>query len=77
MKSFDLNLAEDHPVCTRTGLKARILCTDRKDMIYPIVALVCEPYNLEKVCEYTKDGRFVSGTCAHPLDLMMDDEVCA
>ena len=46
-------------------------------MIYPIIALVCEPYNLEKVCEYTKDGRFVSGTCAHPLDLMMDDEACA
>ena len=41
MKPFDLELAKKgHPVCTRDGRDARIICYDAKTGEYPIIALV-------------------------------------
>lgn len=40
------------PVRTRAGAAVRIICTDRKDVCYPIVGLV----NGTCLCTYTKDG---------------------
>lgn len=46
MKPFNLELAKaGHPVCTRDGRKARIICFDRNDDIFPIIALIeCDTY---------------------------------
>lgn len=43
LKPFDLEAAKTgKPVCTRDGRKARIICFDKKDINYPIVALIEE-----------------------------------
>jgi hypothetical protein len=43
------------PVQTRDGRKVRILCTDRDDLYYPIVALIGANAVLNI---YTKDGKY-------------------
>ena len=44
---------------TRSGYNARIICTDRKDADYPIIALVSrESIEKESTLYYTKEGRF-------------------
>lgn len=48
-----INLSK--PVQTRDGQKVRIICTDRPDDVYPVVAMVGEP-NLTDVNIFTKDG---------------------
>lgn len=54
MKEFNLELAKaGHPVQTRDGRPARIICYDRKDNEYPIVALINEN---EVPWFYRKDG---------------------
>lgn len=70
MKPFDLNLAKQgHPVCTRDGRKARILCFDRKGG-REIVALVDTPsYGQEEFFFYGLDGMLSHR--AEGLDLMM------
>ena len=43
MKQFNLDEYLKNPskkVVTRMGRKVRIICTDREDSIYPVVALV-------------------------------------
>lgn len=50
-KQFDLQYYLEHPetkVVTRDGRSVRIICTDRKDPLYPIIALVDS-----NVVEYT------------------------
>lgn len=59
METFNLELAKaKHPVQTRDGRPARIICYDKKGTEYPIVALI---YNNERECEiieeYSIDGK--------------------
>lgn len=60
MKPFDLDLAKaGHPVCTRDGRSARIICFDRKGS-KPIVALILEDnkeYEYQRF--YYSDGKFL------------------
>ena len=61
MKQFDLEEYLKNPskkVVTRRGLNARIICTDRKDLIYPIVALIETKSGGESIQYYTKDGKY-------------------
>ena len=59
MKEFDLELAKaGHPVCTRGGRKARIICFDANDKYYPIIALV-EMNGVEEVARYTNKGKWL------------------
>ena len=60
MKQFSLEEYLKKPsrkVVTRDGRKVRIICTDREDSIYPIVALI-QDNNRESefLAAYTKDG---------------------
>ena len=61
MKQFNLEEYLANPsrkVITRRGLNARIICTDRKDLIYPIVALIETKSGGESLQYYTKDGKY-------------------
>lgn len=74
MKEFNLELAKQgKPVCTRDGHKARILCFDKKDDEYPIIALV-EIKGCEKDYSYTANGNWDSEYFEDKLDLMMASE---
>lgn len=53
---------------TRSGLPARVLATDVKDSVYPIVALVGGDF--EEVERYTADGFFYEHRQLHELDLV-------
>ena len=67
MKQFNLDEYLANPskkVITRRGLNARIICTDRKDLIYPIVALIETKSGGESLQYYTKDGTcYVDNLC--------------
>lgn len=55
MKPFDLTKAQmGHPICTRDGRNARIICTDCTGT-FQIIALV-EYDSMELVCYYLTDG---------------------
>ena len=70
MKPFNLKLAKQgHPVCTRDGRDVRILCFDRMDPQYPIIALV-KGNVFEKLQTYTSNGRLTDGE-KHDCDLVM------
>ena len=60
MKRFSLEEYLKNPskkVVTRMGRKVRIICTDRGDSIYPVVALVKDDNRkLDVLVTYTKDG---------------------
>ena len=60
MKRFSLEEYLKNPskkVVTRMGRKVRIICTDREDSIYPVVALVKDDNRkLDVLVTYTKDG---------------------
>jgi hypothetical protein len=59
MKPFDLKKAQmGHPICTRDGRNARIICTDRAGTL-PIIALV-KTGSIEITCYYFIDGKNVS-----------------
>lgn len=61
MKPFSLEEYLKNPskkVVTRDGRKVRIICTDRKDLIYPIVALIETKSGGESIQFYTKDGKY-------------------
>ena len=64
MKQFNLDEYLKNPsrkVITRSGRKARIICTDAKNN-YPIVALIETPNGKEsQPCGYKKDGTYVAG----------------
>ena len=60
MKQFNLEEYLKNPsrkVITRDGRKVRIICTDREDSIYPIVALIKDDKRESEILVfYTKDG---------------------
>lgn len=72
MKEFNLELAKaGHPVQTRDGRPARIICYDRKGN-KPIVALVYEKEdNVEHHHFYFNDGKFLTSMSKSPEDLVM------
>lgn len=61
MKPFSLEEYLKNPekkVMTKSGLNARIICTDRKDLNYPIVVLIENKLTeREGVLYYTKEGK--------------------
>lgn len=70
MKPFNIELAKaGHPVYTRDGRSARIICFDAKNE-YPIVVLV-EKDGIESVARYTTEGFYFSSDRGYYLDLMM------
>ena len=72
MKQFNLEEYLANPsrkVITRRGLNARIICTDRKDLIYPIVALIETKSGGESLQYYTKDGKYY-------IDALYEDDLC-
>jgi hypothetical protein len=74
MRTFDLEAAKaGAPVCTRSGLEARIICYDRRgDSDCRMVALVNAGYE-ERVQYYSQAGKIIHNkTCAD--DLMMRDD---
>lgn len=60
MKLFNLEEYLKNPskkVVTRMGRKVRIICTDREDSIYPIIALIKDDERESEILvTYTKDG---------------------
>ena len=54
---------------TRSGLPARILCTDRNHPDYPVVTLILEKCGKESISNYTKDLTY-SLNHGHSLDLI-------
>ena len=77
MEQFSLEKYLANPsrkVVTRDGRKARIICTDRRDLNFPIIALI---ENIsgggEKACSYTKDGRHYTD-CSDIFDLFFVPE---
>lgn len=59
------------PVQTRDGRKARIICTDRNNGLYPVVALLGSCGGKESMEAYTADGRWEAhSSLEHPHDLI-------
>ena len=74
MKKFDLKLAKaGHPVCTRDGNSARIICFDANNVGFPIIALVTID-NCEHMESYTPNGTFYKDEEKDGFDLMMVSE---
>ena len=73
MKQFNLEEYLANPsrkVVTRDGRKVRIICTDRKRLNYPIVALIeNKPTEGESVLCYTKEGKMSLGNGLSDADL--------
>ena len=73
MKEFNLELAKQgHPVCTRDGREARIVCTDYKSigMDRPILALIEQENDTEEVVAFKNNGSF-GALDISDYDLMM------
>ena len=77
MEQFSLEKYLANPsrkVVIRDGRNARIICTDRRDLNFPIIALI---ENIsgggEKACSYTKDGRHYTD-CSDIFDLFFASE---
>ena len=72
MKEFNLNEYLKNPskkLVTRGGRKVRIICTDRKDVDYPIVVLISNEFgNGESTLYYTEEGKFYTDSTSS-LDL--------
>lgn len=69
MKPFDLELAKaGHPVQTRDGRKARIICYDRLSEDYHLVGLIKSGYDnpVESMHTFTNDG---NASIVGPTDL--------
>lgn len=76
MKPFNLEEYLNNPskkVVTRDGIKARVVCTDRKSESFPIIALVDSDKKAEKVYSFAKNGKFSDGG-VHNLDLFFAPE---
>ena len=61
MKQFNLEEYLANPskkIITRDGCPVRIICTDRRNIEYPIVALI-EDKSGESIYIYTKDGKII------------------
>ena len=67
MKAFNLEEYLKNPkrkVVTRDGRNVRIVCTDVKSELYPVLALV-DIWGAEICNSYTKEGRFRPDNEAH------------
>ena len=67
MKAFNLEEYLKNPkrkVVTRDGRNVRIVCTDVKSELYPVLALV-DNWGAEICNSYTKEGRFRPGNEAY------------
>lgn len=73
MKPFNLELAKaKHPIQTRDGRPARIICYDKKCGDYPIVALIYNAIrDCEEIKEYTIDGKYLRHKLRNDEDLVM------
>ena len=61
LKEFNLEAAKQgKPVCTRGGRKARIICFDKLNDYYPIIALV-DIDGKECIFQYTNNGEYLDG----------------
>ena len=78
MKQFNLEEYLANPsrnVVTRDGRSVRIICTDRKRLNYPIVALIeNKPTEGESVLYYTKEGKMSLGNGLSDADLFFAPE---
>lgn len=75
MKNFDLEAAKrGAAVCTREGMKARIVCFDRVDLEYPILGLRKNKAGVEYIFSYTLDGFAFLEDIGGDEDLMMRDD---
>lgn len=77
MKQFNLEEYLKNPsrkVITRDGREARIICTDRKDLNYSIVALIDKENRAEQVITFTKDGKFDLTITESSFDLFFAPE---
>lgn len=61
-------------VVTRCGYRVRIVCWDRKDEKYPIIALVESEENEERVQSYTTNGHVWENTTEDYLDLFIEKD---
>ena len=72
MEQFSLEKYLANPsrkVVTRDGRRARIICTDKRELNYPIIALIeTRPGGEEVTYSYTKGGRHCTA-CADIFDL--------
>ena len=77
MEQFSLEKYLANPsskVVTRDGRKARIICTDRRDLNFPIIALIENISGKgEKAYSYTKEGWNYS-YCSDNLELFFAPE---
>ena len=67
MKAFSLEEYIKNPkrkVVTKDGRNVRIVCTDVKSELYPVLALV-DNWGEEICNSYTKEGRFLPNNEAH------------
>ena len=77
MEQFSLEKYLANPsrkVVTRDGRNARIICTDRRDLNYPIIALIETGSGGEEMAySHTKDGRHCAN-CSDIFDLFFAPE---
>ena len=72
LKPFNLEASRSgKPVCTRDGRKARIICFDREDKDFPMVALITEENGDESVSVRTSKGCYWRNEKTDYRDLMM------
>ena len=75
MKNFDLEAAKrGAAVCTRKGMKARIVCFDRVDLEYPNLGLRKNKAGVEHIFSYTLNGFAFLEDIGGDEDLMMRDD---
>ena len=76
MEQFSLEEYLANPsrkVVTRNGRNVRIVCTDKRDLNFPIVALIETISGEEVTHSYTKDGKYYTA-CSDILDLFFAPE---
>ena len=76
MEQFNLEKYLKNPtrkVVTRDGKSVRIICTDRRDLNFPIVALIEKDSGGEVIYAHTKDGIYCN-TCPTTYDLFFAPE---
>ena len=77
MEQFSLEKYLANPsrkVVTRNGRNIRIVCTDKRDLNFPIIALIeTIPGGEEVAHSYTKDGKYYAA-CSDILDLFFAPE---
>ena len=76
MEQFNLEKYLENPsrkVVTRDGKSVRIICTDRRDLNFPIVALIEKDSGGEVIYAHTKNGIYCN-TCPTTYDLFFAPE---